>query len=257
MAPVITSLSAAPQNTNQGSYGQTLTINGTGLAGATSARIGSRTVAASANLAGTVVTCTLPSGCGSVSVSVVTPTGTSNALPLYYIDPPFVSVVFPVEGSATTPVPVTISGETLLTSNRVQFSGVTATLIPPTSDVQITATPASITELGASPWFQVRNASVRTAGGTVTVANAIALYDTPAVTDLDPDTGAAGTSVIITGTGFAGSAISVSFDGVDADFSVNSDTQILATAPTGPTGAVNVVVTTPGGSSAPVTFTYV
>ncbi|GII32036.1 IPT/TIG domain-containing protein [Planotetraspora mira] len=106
MAPVITSLSAAPQNTNQGGYGQTLTINGTGLTGTTSAKIGSRTVATSSNVGGTVVTCTIPSGCGAASVNVVSPTGA-----------------------------------TLLTTNRVQFGGVTGTLTPPTSDVEITATP--------------------------------------------------------------------------------------------------------------------
>jgi hypothetical protein len=257
MAPVITSLSAAPQNTNQGGYGQTLTVNGTGMIGTTSAKIGARSVTASSNPAGTVVTCLVPSGCGPTTVSVVSPTGTSNGLPFYYIDPPFVSGLAPTEGSAETPVPVVIAGTTLLTTNRVQFSGVTGTLTPPTSDAQVTATPLAIAELGASPWFQTRDVSVRTAGGSVTLTNAVLLFDTPTVTDLAPDTGAAGTEVIITGTAFVGSAVNVSFDGVDADFTLNSDTQILATAPAGPAGAVDVVVTTPGGSSVAATFTYV
>ncbi|WP_203977173.1 IPT/TIG domain-containing protein [Planotetraspora silvatica] len=256
MAPVITSLSAAPQNTNQGGYGQTLTINGTGLTGTTSAKIGSRTVAASSNVGGTVVTCTIPSGCGAASVNVVSPTGTSNPLPFFYIDPPFVSGLAPTEGSAATPVPVEISGATLLTTNRVQFGGVTGTLTPPTSDVEITATPLSITPLGSNPWFQTRDVSVRTAGGSLTITNAVMLFDTPEVTDLTPDTGPAGTEVVITGTAFVGSSVTVTFDGVDADFTPNSDTQIIATAPTGPTGEVDVVVTTPGGASAAVPFTY-
>ncbi|MEW9527475.1 IPT/TIG domain-containing protein [Microbispora sp. NPDC049125] len=256
MAPVITSLSAAPQNTNQGSYAQILTINGTGLLNTTSARIGGKTVAATNNLAGTVVTCTLPSGCGPTTVAVVTTTGTSNALPFYYIDPPFASRLSPVENSAETPLPVTITGETLLTTNRVQFAGVTATLTPPTSDVTVSATPQPVTPLGAAPWFQSQSAAVRTAGGTFTVANALAFFDTPAITALDPATGAGGDLVIITGTAFVGAAITVTFAGVDTDITVNSDTQILAFAPTGPAGAVDVVVTTPGGASDPATFTY-
>ncbi|WP_432927344.1 IPT/TIG domain-containing protein [Microbispora sp. CA-135349] len=257
MAPVITSLSAAPQGTNQGSYGQTLTINGAGMTGATAAKIGSRTVPATANPGGTVVTCALPSGCGPVSVSVVAPSGTSNSLPFYYIDSPFVSSLTPAENSAQAPHGVTIAGETLLTTNRVRFSGTDATLaLPITSDASIVATPAPITPLGAPPWFQSLNLEVRTSGGSFTLSNAALLFDTPAITALDPITGTVGTQVIITGTGFVGSAMSVTFAGVEADFTINSDTQILAFAPTNPVGAADVVVSTPGGPSAPATFTY-
>lgn len=262
MAPVITSVSVAPQNTNQGSYAQTLTVNGTGLGTTVTAaiKVGTRSVTPATDT-GTVATCALPSGCGPTSVSVTVSGpggGTSNSLPLYYIDSPFVSTVSPFESAAAVPSPITLSGESLLTTNRVQFEGVTATLTPPTSDTQISATPQVVAQLGAAPWFQVRNAAVRTAGGTVTVANAIALYDIPAITTLDPDTGPAGTDVIITGTGFAGSNVSVSFGGVDANFSPLSDTQLLATAPEGPiAGAQDVIVTTPGGASAAATFTYV
>ncbi|MEO3875934.1 IPT/TIG domain-containing protein [Nonomuraea sp. B12E4] len=262
MAPVITSISVAPQNTNQGSYGQTLTVNGTGLGTTVTGtiRIGAKSVTPATNT-GTVATCVLPSGCGQVSVSVVVSGaggGTSNGLPLYFIGSPFVAEITPTEGSATAPSAVTLAGEALLTTNQVQFQGVTGTLVPPTSDTQVTATPAPIAELDAAPWFQVRSASVRTAGGTFTVPSALALFDTPAITDLDPDTGPAGTEVVITGTGFVGSSISVTFGGVDADFTSMSDTQILATAPTGPVaGAQDVVVSTPGGDSVAATFTYV
>ncbi|TMR89475.1 IPT/TIG domain-containing protein [Nonomuraea basaltis] len=262
MAPVVTSISVAPQNTNQGSYGQILTVNGTGLGTTVTAtiRIGARGVTPTTNT-GTVATCPLPSGCGPVGVSVFVSGaggGTSNSLPLYFIGSPFVAEVAPFEGSATAPSPVTLTGEGLLTTNQVQFQGVTATLTPPTSDTAVTATPVAIAELLAAPWFQLRSASVRTAGGTFTVANAVALYDTPVITDLEPDTGPAGTEVVITGTGFVGSDIAVTFGGVDAAFDAISDTQILATAPTGPiAGAQDVVVSTPGGDSVAATFTYV
>ncbi|GAB3859772.1 hypothetical protein GCM10028822_36880 [Hymenobacter terrigena] len=62
----------------------------------------------------------------------------------------------------------------------------------------------------------------------------------PAITGLSPTSGPAGTSVIITGSGFTGTT-AVSFGGVAASFVVNSDTQITATVPaTALTGAVTV-----------------
>jgi energy-converting hydrogenase Eha subunit A len=75
---------------------------------------------------------------------------------------------------------------------------------------------------------------------------------TPVVTGVSPAAGPAsgGTSVTITGTGFTG-ATAVKFGGTAAtSFSVKSDTSITATSPAGQAGAVDVTVTTPGGTSA-------
>ncbi len=72
---------------------------------------------------------------------------------------------------------------------------------------------------------------------------------TPTVTTVSPASGvpAGGTSVTITGT-FLGGATAVTFGGVAAtSMTVNSATQITATAPAHAAGAVDVVVTTPGG----------
>jgi len=60
-----------------------------------------------------------------------------------------------------------------------------------------------------------------------------------------------GTSVVITGTNFAG-VTSVSFNGVSATYTVNSETQITATVPTGASSG-KVVVTTFDASNASVT----
>ena len=73
----------------------------------------------------------------------------------------------------------------------------------------------------------------------------------PSVTSVSPTSGplAGGTSVVITGTNFTG-ATAVAFGGTAAaSFTVNSATQITATAPAG-TGTVDVRVTTPIGTSA-------
>ena len=68
---------------------------------------------------------------------------------------------------------------------------------------------------------------------------------TPAVTGFSPTSGPVGTQVVLTGTGFTG-ATNVRFDGTKATFSVDSDSQITATVPTGATkGTIRIM--TPGG----------
>jgi hypothetical protein len=73
----------------------------------------------------------------------------------------------------------------------------------------------------------------------------------PVVSKLGPTKGpaAGGTQVKITGTGFTG-ATSVHFGSQAASFTVTSSTKILATAPAGAVGTVDVTVTNPAGTSA-------
>jgi IPT/TIG domain-containing protein len=83
----------------------------------------------------------------------------------------------------------------------------------------------------------------------------------PTVTNVAPNAGPAvgGTTVVITGTGFTGAA-AVDFGSTAAtSFTVNSATQITATSPAHPGGAVDVTVTVQGTSatSSADVFTYV
>ncbi|GAA3839762.1 IPT/TIG domain-containing protein [Streptomyces phyllanthi] len=64
-----------------------------------------------------------------------------------------------------------------------------------------------------------------------------------------------GNQVVITGTGFTG-ATSVKFGTKSASFTVDSNTQITAIAPSN-SNAVQVVVTTPYGTTAPVWYFYI
>jgi hypothetical protein len=79
----------------------------------------------------------------------------------------------------------------------------------------------------------------------------------PVVTGIDPGSAPAGTLVVISGSGFTEDATAVHFGGVSVGprFSVVDPTQVVARVPAG-AGGVGVTVTTPGGTSAPVTFTY-
>jgi hypothetical protein len=74
----------------------------------------------------------------------------------------------------------------------------------------------------------------------------------PAISSVSPSIGSpgGGTSVTITGTNFTG-ATAVKFGSTNAtSFTVDSATQITATAPAGSTGIVDITVTTSGGTSA-------
>jgi hypothetical protein len=68
---------------------------------------------------------------------------------------------------------------------------------------------------------------------------------TPTITALVPTSGPVGSAVTLIGGGFTG-ATAVAFGGHEARFTVNSDTQITATVPSGATSGP-LSVTTPGG----------
>lgn len=90
---------------------------------------------------------------------------------------------------------------------------------------------------------------------------AIATTPAPTVTGVSPTSGAAGgtTTVVITGTNLTG-ASAVKFGATNAtSYTVDSPTQITAIAPAHAAGAVDVTVTTLGGTSAtgaPDTYTF-
>ncbi len=70
---------------------------------------------------------------------------------------------------------------------------------------------------------------------------------TPTISSFTPTSGVAGTQVTITGTNFI-TPSAVRFNGVAADFVVNSTTQIVATVPNGVTTGP-ITVTTPSGTA--------
>ena len=79
------------------------------------------------------------------------------------------------------------------------------------------------------------------------------LAPAPAVTGVSPSRGpqAGGTAVTITGTGFTGATTMHFGTTAASSFTVNSDTQITATAPAAASpDSVDVTVTTPAGTSA-------
>ncbi|KRD44160.1 hypothetical protein ASE38_08350 [Cellulomonas sp. Root930] len=113
------------------------------------------------------------------------------------------------------------------------------------------------TDQGTYPWIEVWYVGDATyAGGTVSV-DYVPGGAAPSITALAPASGTVlgGEQVTVTGTGF-GPDSTVTFGGVAAAAAVHGPDSLVATAPAHAAGPVDVVVTTQGQASAPVSYTY-
>jgi hypothetical protein len=168
---------------------------------------------------------------------------------------PKVTGVSPASGTTAGGSAVTLTGQNFASGATVTFGGAAATSVVVVSATQITAkTPphaqGSVNVTVTNPGGQ----SGTLAGGFTFVALA------PVVTSVSPNTGTTtgGTHVTLTGKNFVSGA-RVTFGGVAAtSVVVVSATQITASTPPHKPGAVNVVVTNPGGQSGTLAggFTY-
>ncbi|MGX0962453.1 hypothetical protein AB7M63_002902 [Bradyrhizobium japonicum] len=243
--PTVTSISptSGPQT-----GGTTVIITGTNLSGATAVTFGATAATGFAVNSATQITATSPAGTGTVDITVTTVGGTSAtsaADQFTYVPAPTVTSISPTSGPGAGGTTVTITGTNLTGATAVVFGATAATGFTVNSATQITATSPAGTST-----IDIR---VTTAGGTsaTSAADQFTYIAAPTVTSISPTTGpaAGGTSVTITGTNFTG-VTAVSFGGTAAaGFTFNSATSITATSPAG-TGAVDVRVTTPGGTSA-------
>ena len=136
---------------------------------------------------------------------------------------------------------MSITGTNFSGTTAVRFGGVAASVFTENSATSITAT----VPVGAA----TGPISVTTPLGTgVSSTNFTVNASTPTISQFTPAEGEVGDLVTISGANLTG-ATSVTFDGTPAAaFTVNSDTQITATVPTGAsTGPI--AVTTAGGTA--------
>lgn len=131
---------------------------------------------------------------------------------------------------------VGILGQGFSASSVVKFGGVQATSIQRSGATFISATvPAG-----------ALSAAVTVTTGATTLTSPQIFKVIPTFPSFSPTSGAVGIPVVLTGTGL-NQTTKVTFAGTVATFTVNSDTQITATVPTGAiTGKIGV--TTKGGS---------
>lgn len=244
--PAVSGLSPTSGST---AGGNTVTITGLGFTGANAVNFGGSIVAPTV-VNDTTITVTAPAHvAGTVDVLVVHPTNGTSANTVAdnytYLGVPVVSGLTPSTGPIAGGNTVTITGLSLTGTLSVNFGGVSVAF------TQVNDTTLTVT----APAHAAGTVDVLVTTGQGTSANTAAddyLYgDLPTVTSISPTTGpiAGGTVVTITGTGFTG-ATSVTFGGTAAVFSVTNATTISATAPAHTAGTVDVLVTTPSGTSA-------
>ncbi|WP_022893965.1 IPT/TIG domain-containing protein, partial [Agromyces subbeticus] len=244
-APALTSL--APDE-GPVAGGTLVTITGTDLSDASAVTIDGASVPFTQVSSTEITFVTPPHAAGAVDVVVTTPGGPSNALPFTYLEVPALTSLAPDEGPTAGGTLVTITGTDLAGATEVTIDGAS---VPFT---QVSATEVTfVTPPHAAGAVDV---VVTTPGGE---SNALPFtyVPVPAPTSLNPDNGpeTGGTTVTIIGTDLGG-ATSVTVDGVEVPFTQVSDTEITFVTPPHAPGEVDIVVTTPGGPSAPLVFTY-
>ncbi|MFH8629702.1 beta strand repeat-containing protein [Streptomyces lydicus] len=251
-ATPVPSLSSLTPTSGPTSGGNTVTLNGTNLTGATSVKFGANPATILTDTA-TQVTVAAPAGPpSSVGVTVTTAGGTSNPLPYFYLSAPTVSDLSPHLGPATGGNIVTVFGSNLTLTSAVTFGGNPATGIIVVSDSQLTVTaPAGSGTVAVT---------VTTPGGTSTAATGNPYYTylgAPTLTSLTPAHGAelGGEAIVLGGSNLTYTD-AVTFGGIPASFSAISDTQVVATSPGGAPGTVNVVAHTPAGNSNALPYVY-
>jgi M6 family metalloprotease-like protein/uncharacterized delta-60 repeat protein len=224
--PLPTTPSISGFSPTSGHAGDTVTITGVALAGATGVSFnGTPSTSVSSSFIGTV-TATVPAGATTGPISVIAPGGTvasDGDFTVVVGNPPTVTSVNPTSGYPGDYVSIT--GTNFLTATDVQFNGVSSDYFYVDSDTSIGAYVPDGATTG--------QVTVVNPDGTSTdaVTFTVLEYVTPAITGFDPTSGPPGTWVTITGTDVAGT-FDVRFGGVSSiSFYVSSSTTVEAEVP--------------------------
>ena len=177
---------------------------------------------------------------GLVDVRAQNPSGDAHLAPdaFYYATPGefAIAAVTPDEGAAIGGTEVTIIGAGLDAANLVvAFDGIMATIID--------QGPGHVTIQTPAHGVGTVDVSASAGANSDTITNGFTYVDNLWIDRVTPNSGdaAGGYDVVIEGEGFNG-ATQVRFGAVPAAFSVDSNTQITATAPAHAAGLVDVVV---------------
>ncbi|MEU8086854.1 IPT/TIG domain-containing protein [Micromonospora sp. NPDC049101] len=239
--------------------GQTVTITGTGFVqGGTTVTIdGVPATGVTVAPNGTSLTAVTPAGAiGPASVVISTVNGTAPPLGYTYLaGGGVVTGLSPTSGPTIGGTTVTITGTGLTGATAVTFGGTPGTnLVVGLGGTSLTV----VTPPGPAGPVDV---TVLLPGGNADAPDGFTYVAVaPTAGAIAPNQGpqAGGQTVTITGTGFVSGSTTVTFDGAPAtDVTVDPQgTSLTAVTPPGAVGPAVVVVSTGGGASAPLDYSY-
>jgi hypothetical protein len=240
--PSITSFTPAV-----GLSGTVVTLTGSGFTDATNAAFNGTAAASFTVLSDTAMTVTAPVGVSAGKITVATLAGSATSATDFTLPVPSITTFSPTSGIANV-TDVVITGDNFLQASTVTFGGVAATTFTVDSNTQITARLPVAAATGP--------VAVTVPGGTATSATSFTVIGAPTITSFAPNSGFIGTTVSITGTTFTG-ATAVKIGGVDATFTVDSDTAITVIVPNGAASGPITVVGLAGNAVSVDSFTVI
>ncbi len=236
--PVISGVSP---DVGPGQGGTTVTITGANLEETTAVEFGSTPAASYTVDSATSVTAVSPAGTGTVDVTATTAGGTSatsRADEFSYLTPT-VTKLSPKKGAAAGGTPVVIDG--------TNFTGATSVEFGTTSALEFTVnSPTSIAAV-SPPGLGSVNVIVTTPDGVSAASKKDEFkYGSPTVTSVSPDAGptAGGTSVTVTGSGFAPGTTATTFEfgkALATEVSCSSTSMCVVVSPAAAKGKTGVV----------------
>ena len=227
-----------------GPAGTVVTVLGSNFGSTTAVKFNGRAASRFTVVSATQLTATVANGTSTGPVTVTAGGSTATSATAFVVGTaPVVSSFAPATGPEGAAV--VIRGVGFTGATRVAFDGIAASTFTVNSSTQITATvPAGAT---TGP------VAVTTPVSTGQSASSFVVIQAPEIAAFTPGRGPAGTVVTITGNNFAGTS-QVSFGGIAASFTVNSGTQITATAPVGVASGPILVTGIAGVGTSPTDF---
>ncbi|GAA4053227.1 hypothetical protein GCM10022409_45180 [Hymenobacter glaciei] len=243
VVPAVASPTISSFSPTGGPVGTVVTILGSNLGLTTAVKFNGRAASRFTIVSATQLTATVANGTSTGPITVTAGGSTATSATAFVVGTaPVVSSFAPATGPEGASV--VIRGTGFTGASRVTFDGIAAAFTL-NSATQITA----IVPVGAT----TGPVAVTTPVSTAQSAGSFVVIQAPEIAAFTPGRGPAGTVVTITGNNFAGTS-QVTFSGIAASFTVNSGTQITATAPVGVASGPILVTGIAGVGTSPTDF---
>ncbi len=162
---------------------------------------------------------------------------------------PEITQLIPLEGTVGTPV--TVVGKNFASATKVNFGIVESSIAAKTDTEIVTVVPAGLTP-------GIVTVTVISDGGTSQGVNFQVLASQPEIVSIEPEKGSSGMEITLKGK-YLSTASSVTFGSISvSDVLSKTETEVNVNVPDGlEPGAIDVTITSEGGTSEAATFTVV